>query len=96
MQLMPHWWDKTIIVNISYIFTSTLVNLLLEVVKKYSEPELVQLLRQRSRHVFSYLYDNYSGALLSIILNIVNDEELANDVLTPCSFFEIVFMQSST
>ena len=78
---MPLWWDKTIIVNISYIFTSTLVNLLLEVVKKYSEPELVQLLRQRSRHVFSYLYDNYSGALLSIILNIVNDEELANDVL---------------
>ena len=78
---MPLWWDKTIIADISYIFTSTLVNLLLEVVKKYSEPELVQLLRQRSRHVFSYLYDNYSGALLSIILNIVNDEELANDVL---------------
>lgn len=36
---------------------------------------------QRSQHVFSYLYDNYSGALLSIILNIVNDEELAHDVL---------------
>jgi RNA polymerase sigma factor (sigma-70 family) len=53
----------------------------LEVAKKYSEPELVQLLRQRSRDVFSYLYDNYSGALYSIILNIVNDEELANDVL---------------
>lgn len=53
----------------------------MEVVKKYSEPELVQLLRQRSQHVFSYLYDNYSGALHSIILNIVSDEELANDVL---------------
>jgi RNA polymerase sigma factor (sigma-70 family) len=53
----------------------------LEVVKKYDESELVQLLRQRSRHVFSYLYDNYSGALHSIILNIVNEEELANDVL---------------
>jgi RNA polymerase sigma factor (sigma-70 family) len=53
----------------------------LEVVKKYSEPELVQLLRQRSQHIFSYLYDNYSGALKSIILNIVNEEELANDVL---------------
>lgn len=53
----------------------------MEVVKKYSEPELVQLLVQRSRHGFSYLYDNYSGALLSIILNIVNDETLANDVL---------------
>lgn len=53
----------------------------MEVVKKYSEPELVQLLRQRSQHVFSYLYDNYSAALYSIILNIVNEEELANDVL---------------
>jgi RNA polymerase sigma factor (sigma-70 family) len=53
----------------------------LEPVKKYSEPELVQLLRQRSRDVFGYLYDNYSGALYSIILNVVNDEELANDVL---------------
>ena len=53
----------------------------MEVVKKYSEPELVQLLQQRSRNVFSYLYDNYSGALYSIILNVVNEEELANDVL---------------
>lgn len=53
----------------------------MEVVKKYTEPELVRLLRQRGQHVFSYLYDNYSGALLSIILNIVNEEELANDVL---------------
>lgn len=42
---------------------------------------MIQLLRQKSRHVFSYLYDNYSGALLSIIRNIVNEEELANDVL---------------
>ena len=53
----------------------------MEVVKKYTEPELVQLLRQRSQYAFVYLYDNYSGALLSIILNIVNEEELANDVL---------------
>ncbi|MES2006221.1 MAG: sigma-70 family RNA polymerase sigma factor [Bacteroidota bacterium] len=53
----------------------------MEVVKKYSEPELVQLLRQRGQHVFSYLYDNYSAALLSIIRNIINDDEQANDVL---------------
>ncbi|TAJ53971.1 MAG: sigma-70 family RNA polymerase sigma factor [Chitinophagaceae bacterium] len=53
----------------------------MEVVKKYTEPELVQLLRQRSQSAFAYLYDNYSGALLSIILTIVNEEELANDVL---------------
>jgi RNA polymerase sigma factor (sigma-70 family) len=53
----------------------------LEVVKKYTESELVLLLKQRSQQVFSYLYDNYSGALHSIIQNIVNDEELSNDVL---------------
>ena len=53
----------------------------MEVVKKYSEPELVQLLQQRNRSIFSYLYDNYSGALYSVILNVVNEEELANDVL---------------
>ena len=47
----------------------------------YSEQELVALLQQRNEKAFGYLYDNYSGALLSIILNIVNDEELANDVL---------------
>lgn len=56
-------------------------NLLLEVAQKYSESELVHLLQLRSEQVFSYLYDNYSGALLSIIYNIVKDEELANDVL---------------
>ena len=53
----------------------------METVKKYDEPELVLLLKQRSQHVFSYLYDNYAGALLTIIRNIVSDEELANDIL---------------
>ena len=53
----------------------------MEAVQKYTETELVLLLKQRSRNAFSYLYDNYCGALHSIILNIVNEEELANDVL---------------
>ena len=39
------------------------------------------LLKQRSQPVFSYLYDNYSGALHTIIVNIVNEDELANDLL---------------
>ncbi|MBY0348618.1 MAG: sigma-70 family RNA polymerase sigma factor [Hydrotalea flava] len=39
------------------------------------------LLKQRQEAAFSYLYDNYSGALYSIIQNIVTDSELANDVL---------------
>jgi len=53
----------------------------LEVVTKYNETELVLLLRQRSQSAYGYLYENYSGALRSIIFNIVNDDELANDVL---------------
>jgi RNA polymerase sigma-70 factor (ECF subfamily) len=53
----------------------------LEAVTKYSEIELVLLLKQKHQSGFSYLYDNYSGALLSIIVNIVKDTELANDVL---------------
>lgn len=80
---MPPWWGKSGNRDLSYISLSTLnpVNLLLEVTKKYTEPELVQLLRQRGQVVFNYLYENYSGALHAIILNIVNEEELASDVL---------------
>lgn len=80
---MPPWWGKSGNRDLSYISLSTLnpVNLLLEVTKKYTEPELVQLLRQRGQAVFNYLYENYSGALHAIILNIVNEEELASDVL---------------
>lgn len=48
---------------------------------KYTEAELVALLKQRSRHAFSYLYDNYSGSLYSVILSIIGERELCNDVL---------------
>ena len=48
---------------------------------KYSETELVALLKQRDNRAFSYLYDNYAGALNGVILPIVNDEETSNDVL---------------
>jgi RNA polymerase sigma-70 factor (ECF subfamily) len=47
----------------------------------YSENELVNSLQQRSEKAFSYLYDNYSGALYGIIHSIVTDTETANDVL---------------
>jgi len=39
----------------------------------YSEQELVDLLQQRNEKAFSYLYDNYSGALLGIVNAIVTD-----------------------
>lgn len=48
---------------------------------KYTELELVSLLKERSNHAFAYLYDNYSGALYNIILQIVPDQDMANDVL---------------
>ena len=47
----------------------------------YSEQELVSLLQQRNNTAFSYLYDNYSGALNGIINQIVPESETANDVL---------------
>ncbi len=50
-------------------------------VLKYEESELVYLLKKREQSAFSYLYDNYSGALYTVILAIVPDRELANDVL---------------
>lgn len=48
---------------------------------KYSEQELVALLQQRNEKAFSYLYDNYSGALLGVINGIIKDREIINDVL---------------
>lgn len=47
----------------------------------YTEQELVLLLRNRNNQAFNYLYDNYSGALYSIILQIIQENELASDVL---------------
>lgn len=49
--------------------------------KKYSEEELVYALRQQDQSAFSYLYDNYSGALFGLIYKMVNDKELAEDIL---------------
>jgi len=47
----------------------------------YTEQELVIQLKARDNQSFSYLYNNYSGSLYSIILQIVPDQDLANDVL---------------
>jgi RNA polymerase sigma factor (sigma-70 family) len=47
----------------------------------YGEAELVALLQQRNNTAFTYLYDNYSGALYGIINQIIPDRESANDVL---------------
>lgn len=48
---------------------------------KYTEQELVNYLKERSDFAFSYLYENYSGALFSVITNIIPDKEISGDVL---------------
>ena len=48
---------------------------------KYSEQELVALLKEQNNDAFNYLYDHYSGALFTIINQIVPDKETASDVL---------------
>ena len=48
---------------------------------KYNEAELVAMLKQRTQSAFNYLYDNYSASLYTVVVAIVQDKELANDVL---------------
>lgn len=48
---------------------------------KYSEQQLVAQLQQRNESSFSYLYDNYSGALAGVINAIIPDQETVRDVL---------------
>ena len=48
----------------------------------YTEQELVTALKERDNKAFAFLYDHYSGALYSIIRQIITDNsELAGDVL---------------
>lgn len=39
------------------------------------------LIREKNQKAFSYLYDNYSKALFSVVYHIINDQEEAEDVL---------------
>jgi RNA polymerase sigma factor (sigma-70 family) len=47
----------------------------------YEERELVTALRAKDDQAFGYLYDHYSGALYSVVKQIVGDAEISNDVL---------------
>ena len=49
--------------------------------KKYSEEELILLLREQDQQAFAYLYDNYAGALNGIIGRMVDESQLAEDIL---------------
>ena len=47
----------------------------------YDEGELVTLLKDKNDQAFSYLYDNYAGALHGVVKQIVTDGEMCNDVV---------------
>ncbi len=58
------------------------INILhLQSIVKYSEEELVMLLQQKDQSAFAYLYDNYSPALNSVILKMIDDTQLSEDIL---------------
>ena len=48
---------------------------------KYNEQELVAMLKERTQGAFNYLYDNYSASLYTVIVSVIQNKELANDVL---------------
>ena len=48
---------------------------------KYTEEELVSLLKSKSEKAFSVIYDSYSAALFGVINRIITDEEQAADIL---------------
>ena len=50
-------------------------------IKTYTEEQLVQGLQSRDQHAYTYLYDNYSRALYTIITQLVSVQELAEEVL---------------
>lgn len=56
--------------------------------KIYTEEELVALLRDKNTDAFNSLYDHYAPALYGIILRIVNDNDIAEDILQD-SFLKI-------
>jgi RNA polymerase sigma-70 factor (ECF subfamily) len=53
----------------------------LNIANSYTEQELVSALKERDAGAFNYLYDQYSAALYTIVKQIVQHGETANDVL---------------
>lgn len=48
---------------------------------KYTEEELVPLLKEKNIDAYNSLYDNYSASLYGVITRIIPAEEIAQDVL---------------
>lgn len=46
-----------------------------------SDIHLIEKIRQGDEKAFELLYDKYSSAIYGVLLKILNDEEIANDIL---------------
>ena len=57
----------------TYINVEDIAFLIWHYVTKYSEEELIALLRAEDQNAFSYLYDNYAAALNGIITRMVSE-----------------------
>ncbi len=66
---------------ILYIHLSEQKNVGLNEINKISEPELIFLLQGKDEKAFNYLYDNYSGALYGLILNMVTTKDHADEII---------------
>lgn len=64
-----------------YFRTKTNSNYFLSSINTYTEEELVVGLKNQDQTTFSYLYDNYAGALNGVIFKMVDDTQLAEDIL---------------
>ncbi len=53
----------------------------LPALNKYTEDELVALLRSKDEAAFGYLYDNYSGALNGVVARMVDHQQSSEDIL---------------
>ncbi len=49
--------------------------------KTYSEEDLILRLQNQDQTAFSYLYDNYAAALNGVIHRMIDDTQLAEDIL---------------
>ncbi|MFM2327825.1 MAG: hypothetical protein RIR31_2027 [Bacteroidota bacterium] len=50
-------------------------------IKPYTETALTAALKHRESEAFEYLYNNYKGALFTVVLQIIPEREIAEDVL---------------
>lgn len=53
----------------------------MSITHKYSELELINLLKLKDSQAFSYLYDNYSSAIWGVIYRMTENSESSEDIL---------------